>query len=244
MSRPLHFCFVLQSPDLTLEQLGRIASVCLLQLTKDVARWWTPAEIDTDLTLATVSVVDSFDKVPIDSPARRTIAVVALPTPDLAEALGYHSLSPDGRPYARVFTREQSFPGAPDVVIEFSKLPSVFSHEVIEAAVDPDLDRSIVGLDGVNRDLEACDMVEDQTVAFAVEGQEPLLLSDFSTPAAFRGGARPYNFLDTLSAPGEMSDGGYISITKADGSHATLPPDMMLAPAKQHPASRTYRRLH
>lgn len=242
-SRPLAFYYVLQSPDLTLAQLQRIATACLLQLVRDVARYWRPADIGTDLTKATALVVDSLDQVPADSPERRVVMIAILTDPDTAGDLGWHSVTPDGRAYGRVFTRGETFPGVPSPVLSVASIATTTSHETVEAALDPDVDRTALGPDGIMRDLEGCDGVEDVTYPHDPgDGQEPLPLSDFGTPAWFYGGPGPYSFTGAVSSSGELTAGGYIT-EEINGKSVMVPAERTLSAAKLHPAGRTARRL-
>jgi hypothetical protein len=241
--RPMAFFYVNQTPDLTLAQLQRIASACLLQLVRDVARWWTPDEIGTDLTKATATVVETLDAVPADSPERRVIMVVALPDPDVAGDLGYHSETPDGRAYARVFTRGEASPGVATPVLSWASISTTTAHETPEAGADPNVDRTIRGLDGIVRDLEIADPVEDQTYLIDLgDGGDPVPVSNFVTPAWFHGGDGPFDFLGNLKTAGELSEGGYIT-EEINGKAVQVPAGRTMSAAKLHPAGRTARRL-
>lgn len=241
--RPLAFYYVRQTPDLTLAQLQRIASACLLQLVRDVARWWTPDLIGTDLTKATATVVETLDAVPADSPERRVIMVVALPDPDVAGDLGYHGETPNGRAYARVFTRGDKIGDSPGPELSLESVTTTTSHETVEAALDPNVDRTAKGPDGIVRDLEGCDGVEDVTYPHDPgDGQGELPLSDFVTPAWFYGGTGPFSFCVAVQTPGALTEGGYIT-EEINGQAVQVPAGRTMSAAKRHPAGRTARRL-
>ena len=73
-------------------------------------------------------------------------------------------------------------------------------HEVIEALVDPDVDRYI---DGTL--VEPCDPVENQPGYQAADG---VWLSDFVFPSWFTPGSRgPWDFLRLTHGPGDVSNG-------------------------------------
>lgn len=242
-TRRLDYYYVLQSPDLTLAQFQRIASACLLQLVRDVARYWTPAEIGTDLTKATATVVERLDAVPVDTAERRVVMIVLLTDPDVAGDLGYHTVTPDGRAYARVFTRGEAFPGVASPVLSWASIATTTSHEKVESGADTDVDRTITGPDGITRDLEIGDPVEDQTYEIDEgDGGDPVPVSNFVTPAWFRGGAGPFDFLANLKAAGELSEAGYIT-EEINGQSVQVPAGRKMSAAKLHPAGRTARRL-
>lgn len=241
--RPLAFYYVRQSGDLTLAQLQRIASACLLQLVRDVARFWTPEIIGTDLTKTTATVVEALDAVPADSPERRVVMIVLLQDPDVAGDLGYHSETPDGRAYARVFTRGEAIGDSPGPALSLESVTTTTSHETVEAAIDPDVDRTAKGPDGIVRDLEGCDGVEDVTYPHDPgDGQGALPLSDFVTRDWFFGGAGPFSFCGAVSKAGELSEGGYIT-EEINGEAVQVPAGRTMSAAKLHPAGRTARRL-
>lgn len=236
--RRLDFYFVRQSPDLTDAQLGRIVDACLIQLTRDVAPHWGPDRIGTDLTKATATLVAKLEDAPADNAERRVVLVCILQDPDVAGDLGYHSLTPDGRVYARVFTRIDG------VVQSWQATSGTVSHEVVEAAADANVDQTAMGPDGKSRDLELADPVEDESYPVALnDGQDAVPVSNFVFQPWFDGGTGPYDFLGTRRAAGELSPGGYCQ-EEIDGQSVQVwgTPGRTLGAHKLHPASRTARR--
>lgn len=136
--------------------------------------------------------------------------VYVLDDPDVAQALGYHDVDPQGRPYGRVFARPTLAAGV--------SLSSVLSHEVCEAAVDPDV--NLWGLDARHGRLhawEACDAVENDSYVVKVTGNPAqggthrVEVSNFVTPAWYNAadaGGR-YDHLGVLTSPFQLSKGGY-----------------------------------
>lgn len=132
--------------------------------------------------------------------------VVILDDPDVAGALGYHDLDPNGKPYARVFARPTLTAGV--------SLSSVISHEVCEAVVDPYANLWADANHGVSYAFEACDPVESD--AYMIDGVE---VSNFVTRAWFDPSATngPFDHMHKLDAPFTMSPGGYL-IKMVDGN--------------------------
>lgn len=131
--------------------------------------------------------------------------IYILKDPDTADALGYHDVDPNGRPYGRVFTSVSRQAGV--------SLSSVLSHEVIEAFVDPYCnDWSDSGSYSVAH--EACDPVQNSTYTY--HGVE---LSNFVTREWFDAAAkrdpklhRQFDYLDHLESPFELEQGGYLIV--------------------------------
>jgi hypothetical protein len=130
--------------------------------------------------------------------------IYLLKNPDVAGALGYHDVDPNGNPYGRVFTS----------VSKQAKvsLSSVLSHEVVEAFVDPYAnDWSDQGTRCIAH--EACDPVQNSS--YQINGVE---VSNFVTRAWFdstsKGGR--YDWLNHLTTPFQLERGGYL-IVMADG---------------------------
>jgi hypothetical protein len=124
--------------------------------------------------------------------------IYLLDTPDVADALGYHDVDPQGKPYGRVFVKPTKQAGAP--------LSSVLSHEVVEALVDPDANLWSDAPTGVSVAFEACDPVEDS--GYQIDGVD---VSNFVTRAWFDVANRsgPYDYLHHLSKPRTLEKGGY-----------------------------------
>jgi len=158
---------------------------------------------------------------------------------DEANALGYHDLTPDGRPYGRIFVIPSLDNG--------DAVSSVLSHEAAELLGDP----LINNWSNDDRDVlhanELCDAVEGDSYKITVYG-ETSIVSNFLLPAWFSAVAAPgteFDFLANLKQPFTMTDGGY-EIQMVGGHVAVMygasHPAWRKA-EKLHPASRTARRL-
>lgn len=131
--------------------------------------------------------------------------IVALPKPDVQGALGYHDVDPNGLPYGRIFP---SVCAQAHVTVE-----SVFSHEVIEADVDPFAnDWSDMGTSCVAH--EASDPVQNSS--YEINGIE---VSNFVTRLWFDSQAKSgtFDYLKHLTHPLQVETGGYLILMK-DGA--------------------------
>lgn len=135
--------------------------------------------------------------------------IYILEDPDVADALGYHDVDPNGKPYGRVFTTISRRAGV--------SLSSVLSHEVIEAFVDPYCnDWSDSGSYSVAH--EACDPVQNSTYVYHGVELSNFVTREWFDAAAKRDPLRPrqFDYLDHLSAPFQLEAGGYL-IVMEDG---------------------------
>lgn len=132
-------------------------------------------------------------------------SIVLLDDPDVAGALGYHDLDPQGNPYGRVFIQ----PSLDNHV----SVSSVLSHEVCEAFIDPFANEWADASHGVSYAFEACDAVESSS--YKIKGIE---VSNFVTRMWYDPGSigDQYDYLNRLSAPFTLESGGYV-ITMQDG---------------------------
>lgn len=136
--------------------------------------------------------------------------IVILDEPDIADALGYHDLDPNGQPYGRVFATP-----ARDAKVSLS---SVISHEVVEAIVDPYANLWADTFHGTSYAFEACDPVESDS--YMINGVE---VSNFVTRAWFDPNepVGPFDHMHKLTAPLSMSSGGYL-IKMVEGKIANV----------------------
>lgn len=164
--------------------------------------------------------------------------ITLLDSADEADALGYHDLTPDGRPYARVFVNPSLQNGAP--------VSSVLSHEAAEMLVDPLINAWSNDDDNVLWATESADPVEDDLYEVTVYG-EKFQVSNFVLPEWFTSTPVPgtqFDYLGKLKQPFSLSKGGYAikmqggKVNIVYGEARTWRGDMKL-----HPASRTAKRL-
>ncbi len=170
-------------------------------------------------------------------------AIVAiLDDADQAGVLGYHDVTPNGRPYGKVFARVildggTALDGPNSVAV-------TLSHEVLELLGDDSANYWAFDAANVGHALEMCDACEADAYEVDVDGR-PVSVSDFVLPAYFGPGAPgPYDYLNTLPGPFTVGAGGY-EIRMIGGAvsqrFGARYPDSKLA-GKYHPASRTNRR--
>jgi hypothetical protein len=133
-------------------------------------------------------------------------ALVLLDNADVAGALGYHDLTPDGFPLSKVFVETTLNDGG--------SVSVTASHELAEMLVDPAINLCAVG-PGTNTfyAYETADPVEE--LSFKVDG---IAMSDFIYPAWFEGfrkaGSVRFDHLGRVKRPFQILAGGYMSVFK------------------------------
>ncbi|MDG6997273.1 MAG: hypothetical protein JRN52_15250 [Nitrososphaerota archaeon] len=126
---------------------------------------------------------------------------------DQAGALGYHDLTVNGMPLAKVFAESDIKNGLSWTVTA--------SHELLEMLGDPDIDLTVFvqssNTSGVLYTYEVCDACESDSFGYDVNG---ILVSDFVFPAwfeSFRGpGSVQFDQQNRISKPFEILQDGYI----------------------------------
>lgn len=124
---------------------------------------------------------------------------------DQADALGYHDLTPAGKPVMKIFAADSQQAGVP--------ISSVASHELLETLADAFIESLCLQDAGDGTGTlyaqEVCDPVEADY--YPILGNQ---VSNFVTPWWF-GDTKPtgltYDFLNKLTAPFTMTPGGYFS---------------------------------
>jgi hypothetical protein len=140
----------------------------------------------------------------VDDVRRSGWHVVLLDDADQAGALGYHDVTPDGAPYARVFVRDIVDNGG-DLTLFGGSVSSVVSHEVCEMIGDPGANRWANDAAGTLWALELCDAVESDW--YAIDGTA---VSNFVWPAYFNPFAEgPYDQMGLIAEPFGIAPGGY-----------------------------------
>src|SRR6202521_5426635 len=124
---------------------------------------------------------------------------------DAARAEGYHALTKDGQPVAKVFVKP---------TLADKQLVSVTAaHELFEMAIDPIANLWAEAADGTEYAYEMCDPVEEDT--FLVDG---IQMSNFVHPSWFEPFKHPpgtkYDHLGLLTKPFSMTKGGYVIVKK------------------------------
>jgi hypothetical protein len=128
--------------------------------------------------------------------------IVVTDNPDQAGALGYHEMTSQGTPLAKIFAELDVDSGSSWTV--------TLSHELLEMLADPWVNWCAVGSDTKIYALEVCDAVEADELGYQIDG---VLLSDFVTPSWFEPTcADRRDFKQHLSKELELAPGGDISI--------------------------------
>jgi hypothetical protein len=137
--------------------------------------------------------------------------VYLLDNADIADALGYHTLTDDGRPYGKVFLADDARDGLSPWVTA--------THEIAELAVDPRVDQ-VVQIGARHYAKEVADAVEADRYAVMI-GRLPcsnIVLPSYFDPAA----AGPYDYQRQLNSniglPGILPE-GYLSYVAGGVSH-------------------------
>lgn len=189
--------YSLSTDDSVKAVLAPIAAAIQDQLLNDLSPEWGG---DHD-----VAAVDNAASLPVGY-----IECIVFDHSDQQGALGYHSRTPAGAPYLRVFWEDILSDGGTLTSGNIS-LSCCLSHEICETTVDPPANRYADRGDGKEEALEACDRVEDRSYAKSVPGYGPTIaVSNFLRQAAFDPGASaPYDFLGELSFFDQTADEGY-----------------------------------
>ena len=132
-------------------------------------------------------------------------ALALLDDADVANALGYHDLTPDGLPFAKVFVKS--------TLAVRQKVSVTACHELAEMLVDPAINLCSTGPHNLFYAYETADAVEE--VEFSING---LALSDFVYPAWFEAFHKPgstrFDYAKRVTRPFQILRGGYMSVFK------------------------------
>jgi hypothetical protein len=133
-------------------------------------------------------------------PLRGAWTLVFLDDADSPRALGYHDLTKDGLPLAKIFVK---------TTLEIGDKVSVTAcHELAEMMVDPAINLWSEGPKGTLYAYEMCDAVEEEE--FSING---IAMSDFVYPAYFELFHKPnsvqFDYLKKVSKPFQILKGGY-----------------------------------
>jgi len=230
-----HIAVVNESKKVTLDQARLMTEACNIQIIRHAAPAWGKIAMP-------VLFYEVASAVPADGDL-----IVILDSPDEADALGYHTETPDGRVYGRVFVNPV-LDSKGTILKGALSVSSVLSHEVMEQFIDPDI--NLWADDGLGKlyAIEVADPVENDSYIVKV-GTKPVTVSDFVFPEWFdrenRRGTR-YNQLATLKGPFTMRPGGYVVLRDEKGEEKSIFAAKYPAwrkKGKLHPAARTARRL-
>lgn len=188
------------------------------------------------------SAIDRLEQSPVDAHL-----ITILDDADQANALGYHDLTPDGRPYARVFVKPTLESGG-GVLNGSLSVCSVLSHEALELFGDPLInDWSDNGPGYTLWAKELCDACEALSYDVVVYGK-PYSVSDFLLPEFFTANPFPgaeFDYLGAIKQPFSILPGGYTITLSANRISVTYGAEYAAfrKADKGHPASRTQRRI-
>lgn len=130
---------------------------------------------------------------------------------DVAGALGYHDVGPNGEPIIKIFTEyEAQGAGSSSITL---------SHEIAESIGDTNANTTIQGFDEKGAPClyfrENCDPVENNT--YQINGVD---VSDFITPSWFvQGSTAQLDYLGAVSRPYQILSGGYMEISYDNGQN-------------------------
>lgn len=179
---------VLHSSD-----VNQYAKAQQLQLTRDFLPYWGVS-------------FQLYVRPSIQSIPKGSWVLWLLDDSDVQNALGYHDLTPEGKPIAKAFVKTD--------MQHNLKWTVTASHEILETAVDPFVDSVVLtsGPGGQGARLwakETADAVEADDDGYDVSG---IRLSNFVLPSWFGSGPAPYDFRGLLTAPFQIRPGGYMSV--------------------------------
>lgn len=186
-------------PALTPAVLAEIAHALGRQLVEHYAGVWQRAGVPVECAASDTQ-----------APAESVLMVVfdAASDPGI---LGYHDVSPTGKPYGKCFWGPIKGSGG-TVKTGDNSLSVTLSHECLELMADPYANWWVDMPDGVTEEaLELCDRVEGDS--YEIDG---VSVSNFLGPRAFRNGVGPYDFLGMqgdprgLTYPFEVRSNGYV----------------------------------
>lgn len=130
-------------------------------------------------------------------------AMTFLDDADIQGALGYHDLTPDGLPMAKVFVKT--------TIADGQKVSVTACHELCEMLADPSINLCATGPNGRIYSYEVCDAVEEQE--FIVSG---IPMSDFVYPTFFevfhKSGSVQFDYMNKVKIPFQLLSGGYMSM--------------------------------
>lgn len=227
--------FIRESDTLTDEHVAAMAEACTYQHAKHVCTpWRLPITVCFPRALAQL---DGLPWVP---------RLVFLDNREQANALGYHTVGPDGIPYAKVFVDEVLHYGGGILRDKGNGSVSVTaSHEAVETIGDPGVDRWQTGpalVEGSQFAVELCDQVQRFSYTVPTKRAGLVSVSDFVFPAALGlpGGPRDkFDYLGKLDGPFKVAPGGYQIVRNSSGHVSNVWGSSLFAP---HEASRMARR--
>jgi hypothetical protein len=140
---------------------------CRIQLIDHVMPLWTRGPVDLVM----------------NGPEDVGCQIVVMDDADQAGLLGYHTKTPNGKSWGRVFVR-RILESNPDPLVGSKSVSAIMSHEIVEAYCDPDVNLWARRRDGMLVAYEAVDPVEGDFYEVETSGRR-VSVSNFVTPAWF-----------------------------------------------------------
>lgn len=194
MTSPINIAVINESSAVTDDEVKNVVAACQIQLDRDYYPIWGMT--------ATMVFVDKTQPIPVGF-----WSIVILDNSDAAGALGYHDLTQEGLPLAKVFAGDD---------IKYGLSWSVtFSHELLEMMGDPNINLTVFVPTQSGGDIfafENCDAVEDDSLGYDINGVK---VSDFVTPAWFNiyaAQGTKFDFCGHVTQPFQILPGGYIGV--------------------------------
>lgn len=151
-------------------------------------------------------------KIVVNQPETVGYPIVILDDPDQAGVLGYHTQSPGGKVWGRVFVKPVI--NAKGTMLNGAmSVAAVLSHEVLEAYCDPNVSLWADNFRGTLIAYEVCDPVQSDVYEITTKSGAKVSVSNFVLPSWFDPQADPkakFDWLAKLTAPFTMSKGGYM----------------------------------
>lgn len=185
-----------QSTVLTDAQVQAAIPALQVQVHRDFAPAWG---IDADLSFLAKGA----------TPSPNAWMLGIFDTSDQAGALGYHELSPQGTPLAKVFAKSDIQTG--------SNWTITASHELVEMIADPDIALTVFVQSGNTAGTlyayECADACEADSLGYSIDG---VTVSDFVLPSWFESfrtaGSTQFDYGNHITKPFQILAGGYIGV--------------------------------
>lgn len=175
---------------------------CQIQIDRDFFPAWG---VDATLTFYSNSQKSSI-------PASN-MQLILIDNADVANALGYHTLTSSGMPLAKVFVQTSLQAGEPWSL--------AFSHEILEMIIDPWANLTVFiqssDTQGAVVSYEVCDPCQAEAHAYQING---IIVSDFVLPQwfGFFNNGNKYDFNGFITQPGTILPGGYALVFQVPNS--------------------------
>ena len=179
---------------------------------------------DTDFTAMVEAVKIQFEqhvaplwmkgpwRIVVNQPETVGFPIVILDDPDQAGMLGYHTKSPGGKVWGRVFVKAV-FGLKGQMLTGPKSVSAILSHEVIEAFCNSNVNLWAKTNDGRMIAYEIADPVENDWYDIQVSDGRSVSVSNFVLPAWFDPYApsdAQFDYLKKVKKPFVMSKGGYV----------------------------------